>query len=70
VKILRIKTAFLHPASRGLATNGATGPADCCAKLPEDEDPGARMAESGWRKVRSRFSWEQAARRFEQALVC
>jgi len=44
--------------------------ADSCAELLADGALRERIAESGWQMVRSRFSWEQVAREFEQALAC
>ncbi len=40
-----------------------------CLELLHDAEARRRLAEAGTRLVRTRFSWEQAARRFEQILA-
>jgi glycosyltransferase involved in cell wall biosynthesis len=39
-----------------------------CVELLRDPDARQRMADEAWSLVKANFSWEQAARRFEQAL--
>ena len=59
------------PVSSGETCSLADDPqdfADRCLELLEDENRRKCMAKAAWELVSSRFSWEHAARRFEQIL--
>lgn len=43
--------------------------ARCCVQLLANGSAARQMAENAWRLVNENFSWEHAARRFEEALV-
>lgn len=42
--------------------------AEACLRLMEDEELRRRIASDGWELVRTRFSWDGVARRFEEVL--
>jgi len=59
----------VHPPEDIRIADGAESFAEACLALLQDGRERARLGQAGWELVSRRFSWEQAARCFEQALL-
>lgn len=58
----------VHPPNDILMADDAEAFAERCLELLDDEPRAAQIAEAGLELVRTRFAWEHAVRRFEEAI--